>query len=373
VKWFGTDGGGVAKYDGESWTEFTEDDGLVYNNARKLAFDKDGVLWVGTPRGVSSFDGATWTTYTNDTSGLASNYVISLAVDENNVKWFGTISSGISTFDGESWKTLTVDDGIAGNRVSAITFDAKGSVWLGTHSGLSIFDGSSWRTFTESDGLGSNVILSLAFDHDGVLWCGTGDGVSSYDGSQWTKYSARTRYNLLDDRSIFSIDIDSDNVKWFGSIVGVWRYDGDSWQSFSRRESGLQKDVYVRALHIEQSGKKWIGTRDALTSLTVDSAPKLKKSAVPKQLVIFGNYPNPFNPATTIEFVLPESGFVTMDIYTVTGQKIRSLLSENKTAGNHAVVWNGENDSGMSVSTGVYIVRLKTETESLNHRITLMK
>ncbi|MCE5249557.1 hypothetical protein LLG96_04975 [bacterium] len=56
VLWFGTDGGGVARYDGASWTVYGEKDGLVNNEARELAFDKDGVLWVGTPRGVSRND-----------------------------------------------------------------------------------------------------------------------------------------------------------------------------------------------------------------------------------------------------------------------------------------------------------------------------
>ncbi|MFC1607930.1 two-component regulator propeller domain-containing protein [Candidatus Latescibacterota bacterium] len=374
AKWFGTDGGGVARLDGETWTVFGEKDGLVNDNARELAFDMDGVMWVGTPRGVSSFDGAKWTTYTTRNSGLTSDYVISLAVDGDNVKWFGTIDQGVSTFDGTTWRTLADKDGLAGNRVSAITFDDRGDVWLGTHSGLSHYDGVSWTTYTSAkDGLLCDVILSLRFDGDGVLWCGTGDGVASFDGNSWTSYSARTRYNLLDGRSIFSIDIDSDGVKWFGSIIGVWSYDGEKWQSYTRRESGLEQDVYVRALLTDNSGKKWIGARDALTSVRQASSPRLKKSAVPSQMAIFGNYPNPFNPETTVDFVIPESGNTTVDIYNVTGQKIRSLMSENLPAGKHTVVWDGQNDTGASMSSGVYFVRLESESGVLSHRIMLVR
>jgi len=357
-----------------AWTVNGEKDGLVYNKARELAVDNDSVLWVGTPRGVSSFDGVKWTTYTTENSGLASDYVISFAVDEDNVKWFGTINNGVSLFDGQTWNTLTEKNGLAGNRVSAITFDADGDVWLGTHSGISHYDGRTWSTYTmEKDKLLCDVILSLAFDEDGVLWCGTGDGVASFDGRSWTVYSARTRYNLLDGRSIFSIDIDEDGVKWFGSIVGVWRYDGETWQSFSRRESGLEKDVYVRALHTDTAGKKWIGSRGALTSLTMAQAPKLRKTAVPNQTVIFNNYPNPFNPDTTIEFVIPENSSVTVYIYNVTGQKIRNLITENLTAGKHVVVWDGRNDAGSTLSSGVYFVRLETVSGVLSHRIMLMR
>ncbi|MCE5248904.1 T9SS type A sorting domain-containing protein [bacterium] len=372
--WFGTDGGGVARYDGASWTVYGEKDGLVNNEARELAFDKDGVLWVGTPRGVSSFDGVKWNTYTTENSGLASNYVISLAVDAKNNKWFGTIDKGVSIFDGSSWKTLTEKDGLAGNRVSAITFDINSNIWLGTHNGLSRYDGAAWKTFTKGkDGLGCDVILSLAFDKQGILWCGTGDGVSSFDGTTWTVYSARTRHNILDDRSIFSVSVDENDVKWFGSIIGIWRYDGETWQSYSRRESGLEKDTYVRAILTDNTGKKWIGTRDALTTVSLQGTPRLQKAAIPKQLVIFNNYPNPFNPSTTIEFVIPESGSVMVDIYTITGQKIRCLLSETLPAGKHAVVWDGKNEAGSAVSSGVYFVRLEAGKEFLSHRITLMK
>ena len=162
-------------------------------------------------------------------------------------------------------------------------------------------------------------------------------------------------------------------MKWFGSIVGVWRYDGSTWQSFSRRESGLVNDVYVRALHTDTTGKKWIGSRGALTSLKTAEAPKLKKTAFPNQTVIFNNYPNPFNPDTTIEFVIPDNGSVTVDIYNVTGQKIRSLMTENLTAGKHAVVWDGRNDARSMLSSGVYFVRLETVSGVLSHRIMLVR
>ena len=205
------------------------------------------------------------------------------------------------------------------------------------------------------------------------MWCGTSEGVTSFDGKSWTVYSARTRYNLLDGRSIFSIDVDADGVKWFGSIVGVWRYDGDTWTSYSRRESGLEKDVYVRALITDNEGKKWIGTRDALTTVQTTESPKLEKTTAPKQTVIFNNYPNPFNPDTTIEFVIPENGLITVSIYNVTGQKIRSLVSENMSAGKHTVVWDGRNDVGTNLSSGVYFVRLETVSGALSHRIMLVR
>jgi len=70
------------------------------------------------------------------------------------------------------------------------------------------------------------------------------------------------------------------------------------------------------------------------------------------------NYPNPFNPTTTISFSIPEIGIVELSVYNIKGQKIRSLLKDQITAGEHSIVWNGEDASGNKVSSGVYLYKL---------------
>jgi len=69
------------------------------------------------------------------------------------------------------------------------------------------------------------------------------------------------------------------------------------------------------------------------------------------------NYPNPFNPETTIVFNLPEESQVKLYIYNIKGQKIRILLNDQITAGEHSIVWNGEDDSGKKASSGVYLYK----------------
>ena len=70
------------------------------------------------------------------------------------------------------------------------------------------------------------------------------------------------------------------------------------------------------------------------------------------------NYPNPFNPTTTIEFSIQNISEVELVIYNIKGQKIKSLLSDQITAGEHSIVWNGEDDSGKKVSSGIYLYKL---------------
>ncbi|GAB1366583.1 hypothetical protein MASR1M36_14540 [Candidatus Cloacimonadaceae bacterium] len=85
------------------------------------------------------------------------------------------------------------------------------------------------------------------------------------------------------------------------------------------------------------------------------------------------NFPNPFNPETTIRYSLKEAGQVKINIFNMKGQMIRSLLNENKSAGNHRVIWNGKDDRGSNVSSGIYFYRMEATNYSATKKMMLMK
>ncbi|MEA2095123.1 MAG: right-handed parallel beta-helix repeat-containing protein [Candidatus Cloacimonadota bacterium] len=70
------------------------------------------------------------------------------------------------------------------------------------------------------------------------------------------------------------------------------------------------------------------------------------------------NYPNPFNPTTTISFSIPEESTIELYIYNIKGQKIKTLVSDQFTVGQHSIIWNGDDDFGNSISSGVYLYKL---------------
>jgi len=80
---------------------------------------------------------------------------------------------------------------------------------------------------------------------------------------------------------------------------------------------------------------------------------------LPDDLSLLSNYPNPFNPTTTISFDLPSDGFVTLKIYDITGRLVRVLVQEQKLAGAHSVLWDGLDDAGQKVAAGVYLYRIE--------------
>ena len=103
------------------------------------------------------------------------------------------------------------------------------------------------------------------------------------------------------------------------------------------------------------------------------TAVRDEKSSLPFNLSLSQNYPNPFNPATTISFSLHTTGFVSLEIFNILGQKVKTLVGENLTAGYKQITWDGTNQLGQSVSSGTYFYRLKTENFSETKKMVIMK
>ncbi|MDD3235611.1 MAG: T9SS type A sorting domain-containing protein, partial [Candidatus Cloacimonetes bacterium] len=93
----------------------------------------------------------------------------------------------------------------------------------------------------------------------------------------------------------------------------------------------------------------------------------------PLQTSLLGNYPNPFNPSTTIQFSLKEKSQVNMDIYNISGQKVRSLVNSLMPSGTHNIHWNGQDNSGKAVSSGVYFVKMNSGKYTSTKKMILMK
>ncbi len=103
----------------------------------------------------------------------------------------------------------------------------------------------------------------------------------------------------------------------------------------------------------------------------VTSAPRTTPTASP--LILAQNAPNPFNPVTEIRFALPRSGPVDLAIYDLAGRRVRTLVAEDLTAGEHAIRWNGRTASGDQAASGMYVYRLITEQGQRSRKMMLVK
>ncbi len=148
-----------------TWETYdTSNSGLVSNYVLSMAMDNEGNMWFGTTQGVSKFDGTTWTTYDTSNSGLAFNSISSIAVDLAGSVWFGTrvddgLGYGVSKFDGMGWTTYNKANGaLKSDSVNATAVDTSGHVWVGTSAGgASRYNGVGWMTYRGGSGLASRV------------------------------------------------------------------------------------------------------------------------------------------------------------------------------------------------------------------------
>ncbi len=94
---------------------------------------------------------------------------------------------------------------------------------------------------------------------------------------------------------------------------------------------------------------------------------------IPETTALRGNYPNPFNPETTISFDLKANSAVTIDVYNIKGQRVNRIVEGDYKAGRHTIVWNGEDNNGSQVSSGVYFYKMQSGTYTKTKKMILMK
>jgi signal transduction histidine kinase/ligand-binding sensor domain-containing protein len=254
--WFGTNGGGVSRYDGNGFTNFSTSQGLAGNTVRSIWEDSQGQIWIGTITGISRFDGHQFTNYTLE-DGLPNTVIFGITEDKSGNIWFGTGGGGVVKFDGKGFTAYTKTHGLADDFVMAVGQDLLGNLYFGTNgSGMSRYDGSKFTTFTEADGLSGNRVRSFGTASDGSLWIGTiGAGISKFDGSSFQNYSIQ---NGLADNIVRSIQEDRNGHIWFGTEHGTSRFDGKVFTSYTK-DQGMSANS-VLDIVMDDSGKLWFCT-----------------------------------------------------------------------------------------------------------------
>jgi len=93
----------------------------------------------------------------------------------------------------------------------------------------------------------------------------------------------------------------------------------------------------------------------------------------PHQFKIYGNSPNPFNPFTTIRYHIASPGHATLIVYNLLGREIRNLLKQRLAQGEHQVIWDGKDNHGVPVPSGIYFIQLNTEFHVQSHKMALVR
>jgi hypothetical protein len=110
-----------------------------------------------------------------------------------------------------------------------------------------------------------------------------------------------------------------------------------------------------------------------MVEITAIENPTNRLAIMPAEYELFNNYPNPFNPETIIEYKVPETGKVKLAIYNVLGQTVKTLVDANQLSGTYTVMWDGRDDFGNKLDSGVYFYQLIGENALITKKMTLLK
>jgi len=129
---------------------------------------------------------------------------------------------------------------------------------------------------------------------------------------------------------------------------------------------------YFNRLHI--AATSWyILAKKKSNPFTAVEELNIEQKELPSRFHLFQNYPNPFNPVTQIEYTLKKDCSVNLTIYDILGQKITTLINEHQSAGHKRVRWDGKNDKGQMVGSGVYLYKIKADNFTQSKKMILIK
>ncbi len=262
--WFGTNGNGIIRYDGQTLEKVVAEQNQNWVSVREIVEDKIGNIWFGTSSGLVKYDGEKFTTFSTEV-GLQNEEIWGLTVDNNGLIWVGSIG-GISHFDGKKFTPFLLPETmvenpehmLSGKLVKKFVEDKSGTMWLVTDgNGIFKYKNGEFIHLTTKNGLTDNSVADLLEDKQGNIWIGTFyGGVSKFDGKTFTNF---TTDGIIEGVETYNFCEDSNGNIWFSAEnFGVYRYDGANFTQFTT-EDGLTTNG-VQSIFEDIKGQLWFGT-----------------------------------------------------------------------------------------------------------------
>ncbi len=294
--------------------------------------------------------------------------------------------------DGTTWGSSHDDAPVAtidlpsGSNWRGITVNADGS-WLflsdqtnykvvryvgSPESGYTLDDAFSFVVSeADTDGVGRRAApLGLAYYEPNHLLAVASDiFLPPSDRAMSYEYGRMYIVNPLTGAAIDTIDV----AQWNFDHAGDYASRGGGTASGFTSTYDVDWDAEGNLYSVSYYGwtvEKW--HTDNLPFVNLTSVEGRSESGVPGEYTLEQNFPNPFNPSTTITFQLPERTQVRLVVYNLLGQEVRTLVQGVRPAGRHRVRWDGRDNQGHRVAAGVYLYRLISTSQTLTRKMTYL-
>lgn len=344
---------------GNSWKNL----GLANLDLRQVCVSPtNGSIFVATAGdsgGVfrSTDNGNSWVRVVN---GMGSTLTPTRAIAVNSLGhlFAGTWLDGVykSENDGGSWSPVLPAFDVFDLLV------VPGKVFVGCAQGIysSTDNGGTWTL--DNSGVIQGTITSFAMNPSGHIFAATYNVGHIYrstnNGTSWTRANTAIQAHNIQD-IVFN---PSNGIGFAATDSGIYR-STDNFASWVPLDSDVRRVYsYPQQLGMTQTGYVFASfVSGALLRSDISTQVSEKPSLQPIAFSLRQNFPNPFNPSTTIEYELPRRADVTINIYNSIGQLVRTLVSgETKEPGAYSVTWDGSDNRGSRVSSGAYFYTLRS-------------
>ena len=366
-----------------------------------LGRDAQGKVWVvGNFYNVYRISGNTLTEYSG-LEDLGVGYLFDFAAGSGDTVWMGGYGRGsrspsaLLRFDGREWRLFSRTDGLPSfSWIDAMAVDSTGTVWgkpvydvptrLGVtedpfYPSLFSYDGREWRGYEISLSHAEHAV-GMVVDPGGTLWISSSYLLAYKTASGWMSYEYlefRGRGSSMG-RSMAAERAGRIWIEGDGGWIGVF----ESGQ-LHRTPSGSNPDVFGSPVHqapqklyydgevLWTAGRRLGRWRLPQRPTSVEDEPG--SSGASGQSRLLDSYPNPFNGRTLIGFELDRRQPVSLRVHNLTGQRVTTLAEGVYPEGAFVVSWDGRDDQGREVASGVYLCRLRLAEQALSHPLTLVR
>ncbi len=352
---------------GQSWNMLVDSP----NNPPRAICYAGGSLYAVGANGLILFSGNSGISWITQNSGVSQNL--------NDVQ-FASITDGwavgedgvvLKTTDGgQTWSSMTLPITETPELFGVFAFSANRAVVAGQGVLYQTLDGgASWSGYSNSN----LTFYAVTFTDSLHGWAAASDGkvyATTDGGANWVAQTTGTSNPL------YHVEFWDFNLGWAVGANGTILQTVDGGAHWEADQSPTQLDLNYVAFPDTSNG--WVlgnggtvlnGNVGTIVGITHSPAP----ANIPASVRLLPNFPNPFNPSTTIGVQLNHRQRVRLDIFNLRGQKIRTLWVGELDAGTHSFVWDGRDDAGRQVSSGMYVYQLRTSRQSISRKMILIK
>lgn len=371
IGWTAGEAGTILKTEngGQNWQSQTN---ATSNDLSSIYFTDASTGWTVGDGGTilkSTDGGSSWLTQTSGTSDFLSSVHF---IDANTGWAVGDNGTILKTYDGGNNWQPQVSGTFYG--LTSVDFVDTNNGWI-TVAGFGMIlkttdGGNNWQIINTGS---QNLLFSLDFVNADVGWAvGTfGEIQKTTDGG----ISWQNQTGVFPPDWLYSVCFLDENTGWTVGFDGKIQTTTDGGKNWTAQTSGtpyqLNSVYFTDPLHGWAVGENGTIIKAALN--VTDINDNITPPTQPNDFILYNNYPNPFNPTTTISFNLPNANQVRLVVYNILGQEVRELANGFFPAGKHEVIWDGTNNVGIKASSGIYFYTLQAGDVRIIKKMVLSK